>query len=69
MVNILAIKSFSPLNLLIGLKENTFEGINFVKGKTLFPHNTMLGLYIHFGMVVSFIYILKYIKLYKNATM
>ncbi len=67
MVNILAIKSFSPLNLLIGLKENTFEGINFVKGKTLFPHNTMLGLYIHFGMVVSFIYILKYIKLYKKC--
>ena len=67
MVNILAIETFSPLNLLIGLEENTFEGINFVKGKTLFPHNTMLGLYIHFGMVVSFIYILKYIKLYKKC--
>lgn len=66
-INILAIKSFNFKNLLIGLQGGTFAGINYLDGKTLFPHNTMLVLYIHFGIIVSVMYLYKYVKLYKKC--
>ena len=66
MVNILAFESFNIKNLLIGLQANTFEGLTYVAGKTLFPHNSILALYIHFGIVIALLYMSKYIKVYKK---
>lgn len=66
MLNILAFESINVKHLLIGLQDLTFAGIDLYAGKTLFPHNTLLALYIHLGMVVSIIYIYKYIKLFEK---
>ena len=66
MVNILAFRSFNIKNLFIGLPKNTFEGLTYIAGKTLFPHNSILALYIQFGMIIALIYMNRFIKVYKK---
>lgn len=57
LANIYAIDSLSIRNIIFGLEDNTFIGLTMFGNKRIYPHNTMLVMYVKFGGIVSAIYI------------
>ncbi len=61
--NLFALKSINLGNLLLGLQEGTFIGIDYFKGKTIFPHNLFWSMYVHFGMIITILFLSRYSKI------
>lgn len=66
LANVLAFKSINLKTILIGLRDNTFEGIHLFAHKRIFPHNLFWSLYIQYGFILTTIFISRYINIFKN---
>lgn len=62
-VNLFALQSINFNNFLCGLRDGTFIGLNYFKGKTIFPHNLFWSMYVHFGMIIAILLVSRYSKI------
>lgn len=63
--NLLAVSSISFLSFFLGLEKNSFTGLYLFSNKSIFPHNTLWSLYIQYGLLVSGIFISRFVKIFK----
>lgn len=67
LANVLAFQSIDLSTIFVGLKENTFKGIHLFPHKRIFPHNLFWSLYIQYGVILTTIFISKYMAIFKNT--